>query len=240
MEAVKRGNSLEDQCSSLEDRLVQVLEEGEVERRKAVEAARSKFKETLLQQVQELQRQVAALQSHIRNNPLVDRGNSPSKEATNSGTSQGTSKEEPVVTADCTNCKRSGSDKTDCSVVQEAVSKQPSASDSHQAKDELSAALLTQQLTPLPKFNGSSDDEEWIAQFELVAEVCKGNAQAKLIHLTTCLHGEAFAFYRSCSKSQKADYDQLVKELTRRFTPVRIQAVQTSLFHGRKQVNKKQ
>jgi Mg2+ and Co2+ transporter CorA len=31
-EAVERGNSLEDRCSSLEDRLVQVMEEGEVER----------------------------------------------------------------------------------------------------------------------------------------------------------------------------------------------------------------
>ena len=68
------------------------------------------FEETLLQQVQELQRQVAALQNHIRNNPPVDRGNSPSKEATNSGTSQGTSEGEPVVAADCTSCKLSGSD----------------------------------------------------------------------------------------------------------------------------------
>ena len=31
------------------------------------------------------------------------------------------------------------------------------------------------------------------------------------IHLTTRLRGEAFAFYRSCSKQQKADYDILVK-----------------------------
>ena len=36
-------------------------------------------------------------------------------------------------------------------------------------------------------------------------------------------------------KQQKADYDQLVKELTRRFTPVQIQSVQTSLFHDQKQ-----
>ena len=97
---------------------------------------------------------------------------------------------------------------------------------------------MAQQLPPLPKFNGGSNDEtfqEWIAQFKLVAEVCKWNAQAKLIHLTTRLRGEAFAFYWSCSKSQKADYNQLVKELTRRFTPVWIQSVQTCLFHERKQ-----
>ncbi len=110
--------------------------------------------------------------------------------------------------------------------------------DSNPVKEELSAALLAQQLPPLPKYNGNSDDEsfqEWIAQFELVAEVCKWNPQAKLIHLTTRLRGEAFLFYRSYSKSQKADYDQMVKELTRRFTPVRIPSVQTSLFHERKQ-----
>ena len=105
---------------------------------------------------------------------------------------------------------------------------------------ELSTALLAQQLPPLPKYNGSSDSseeifQERIAQFELWGEVCKWNPRAKLIHLTTRLRGEAFAFYRSCSKQQKADYDILVKELTRRFTPVRIQSVQTSLFHDRKQ-----
>ena len=61
------------------------------------------------------------------------------------------------------------------------------------------------------------------------------NAQAKLIHLITRLRGEAFNFYRSCSKQQKSSYELLVKELTRRFTPVRIQSVQTSLFHDRKQ-----
>lgn len=54
-EAVERGNSLEDRYSSLEDRLVQVMEEGEVERLRAIEAVRSKFEDTLLQQVQELQ-----------------------------------------------------------------------------------------------------------------------------------------------------------------------------------------
>ena len=37
------------------------------------------------------------------------------------------------------------------------------------------------------------------------------------------------------AKQQKADYDIVVKELTRHFTPVRIQSVQISLFHNRKQ-----
>lgn len=45
-------------------------------------------------------------------------------------------------------------------------------------------------------------------------------------------------FYKSCSAQQKGNYDLLVAELTRRFTPVRIQSVQTSLFHDRKQKEK--
>ena len=62
--------------------------------------------------------------------------------------------------------------------------------------DELSTALLAQQLPPLPKYNGSNDlseetFQEWI---ELIAEVCKWTPRAKLIHLTTRLRGEAFAF----------------------------------------------
>ena len=111
---------------------------------------------------------------------------------------------------------------------------------SSRQSDVLSVALMAQQL-PLPsKFSGSdlsSEEtfEEWITHFELVAGVHKWNSQAKLIHLITRLRGEAFNFYRSCSKQQKSSYNLLVKELTRRFTPVRIQSVQTSLFHDRKQ-----
>ena len=58
-----------------------------------------------------------------------------------------------------------------------------------------------------------------------MAEVCKWSKRANLIHLTT----------KSCSAQQKGDYDLLVADLTRRFTAVRIQSVQTSLFHDRKQ-----
>ena len=68
-----------------------------------------------------------------------------------------------------------------------------------------------------------------------MAELCQWSARAKLVHLTTRLRGQAFAFYHSCSAEEKASYDRLVAELTKRFTPVRIQAVQTSKFHERKQ-----
>ena len=105
-------------------------------------------------------------------------------------------------------------------------------------KDSDSAFILAQQLPPLPKFSGEGQEEnfpEWHAQFELMAEACKWSGPAKLIHLTTRLRGQAFAFYRSCSKQQKSNYTLLVSELTRRFTPVQIPSVQTSLFHECKQ-----
>ena len=103
----------------------------------------------------------------------------------------------------------------------------------------LAAALLAHQLPQLPKFSGEDLDNEpfqdWVTQFEMVANLCELNATAKLVHLTTRLLGQAFAFYQTCSGEQKSNYDQLVAELTKRFTPVRIQAVQTSKFHERKQ-----
>ena len=48
------------------------------------------------------------------------------------------------------------------------------------------------------------------------------------------------AIFRSCSKQQKASYDLLVTKLRRRFTPVHIQSVQTSLFRDRRQCETEQ
>ena len=61
-EAVERGTSLEDRCSSLEDKMLQMIEESQVERLKAVDAISTKYEETLLPQMQELQQQVWKLQ----------------------------------------------------------------------------------------------------------------------------------------------------------------------------------
>lgn len=69
----------------------------------------------------------------------------------------------------------------------------------------------------------------WKDQFELVA---RWDSQ---MELATRLRGQAYAFFRSCSPATKASYDALVAELTRRFVPVCIQSVQSSLFHERKQ-----
>ena len=51
----------------------------------------------------------------------------------------------------------------------------------------------------------------------------------------TRLGGQAFVFYRSCNPDQHSSYDALEGELSKQFTPVCIQAVQSSLFHDRKQ-----
>ena len=56
-----------------------------------------------------------------------------------------------------------------------------------------SAALLAQQLPPLPKFTGESHGEDgetfqdWKVQFEMVAGICKWEPQMKLANLVTRL-----------------------------------------------------
>ena len=232
-EAVEHSTSLEDRCCSLEDQLVKVIEESELERLKAVDAIRSKYEETFMQQVQELQKQVRELQSSGKvgasgengghNQPLTNRTTKPSSADLSTAADKPCADEPDKTPSKGSQC---------AGATQDSSSKQSEA---------LSVALMAQQL-PLPsKFSGNDPSsegetfEEWITQFELVAEMHKWNPQAKLIHLITRLRGEAFNFYRSCSKQQKASYDLLVKELTHRFTPVRIQSVQTSLFHDRKQ-----
>lgn len=105
----------------------------------------------------------------------------------------------------------------------------------------MSTVFLAQQLPPLSKFDGSAgpggDKEtikEWLEQFELVAGVCRWDAQTKLVNLVTHLRGEAYSFFKSCSATQRNSYSEMAAALTERFTPVRIQAVQTSHFHDRK------
>ncbi len=59
--------------------------------------------------------------------------------------------------------------------------------------------------------------------------------RTKLVNLTTRLRGQVYAFFKSCTIQQRGDYTTLVAQLTKRFTPVRLKAVQSSLFHDRKQ-----
>ena len=105
-----------------------------------------------------------------------------------------------------------------------------------------SSLITTQQLPPpLTKFSGdeaSADGEtfvDWLEQFEMVASLLGWGAQAKLVNLVTRLKGPASSFYRSCTPEQRGNYTLLVKELSKRFVPVRIKAIQSSLFHERRQ-----
>ena len=93
------------------------------------------------------------------------------------------------------------------------------------------------QAPPITKYVGNSDSEEWYEQFELVAAACGWNERLKLANLATRLHGQAYAFYQTCTSQQRSTYSDLVAALKKRFTPVRIQSVQSELFHSRKQQN---
>ena len=100
-------------------------------------------------------------------------------------------------------------------------------------------AWSAQQLPTIPKFSGESLEtetfEDWLEHFKLLAKVCHWDKPAKLLNLTMRLKGQAFSFFRSCTPEQRSDYDVLVSELSKRFKPVRIQSVQSSNFHERKQ-----
>ena len=107
--------------------------------------------------------------------------------------------------------------------------------------DTLTMALLAQQLPPLPNFTGDNLDadgesfEDWLERLELVATTCHWNDQTKLVNIATRLRGSASCFYRSCPPHQRASYSALASALKQRFTPVRLQAVQSSRFHERRQ-----
>ena len=77
--------------------------------------------------------------------------------------------------------------------------------------------------------------QDWIEHFESVATLAGWNDHFKLVHLASALRGTARAFYRSCTPAQKNNYNLLVAELKKRFTPVQLTAVQTQLFHSRRQ-----
>jgi len=102
----------------------------------------------------------------------------------------------------------------------------------------LPSTVHTSQVPPLSKFSGSNDSKtfkEWQEQFELVAIVCGWNSQSKLANLATSLQVQADAFYCTCTAQQCSLYESLVTAILQRFTPVRIQSVQSGLFHSRRQ-----
>lgn len=76
---------------------------------------------------------------------------------------------------------------------------------------------------------------DWVEHFEAVAQLVRWDDHYKLVYLTTALRGTAKAFFRACSPTQKNSYHSLVSELKKHFTPVQLTAIQTQLFHDRKQ-----
>ena len=100
------------------------------------------------------------------------------------------------------------------------------------------------QLPPVPRFTGEEDSSEsgtysdWLEQFEAVATLASWNEHAKLVNLTTRLRGTAYSFYRSCATDQRSNYKLLVEQLSKRFTPVELTAIQSQHFHDRRQSTK--
>ena len=97
--------------------------------------------------------------------------------------------------------------------------------------------VLPSNLPQIPNFYGGEQRdgetfEEWVDQFESVARIAGWNQDVKLVHLATALRGTAKSFYRSCSQAQRSDYTQLVDALKKHFTPVKLTALQTQLFHS--------
>ena len=121
-----------------------------------------------------------------------------------------------------------------------------SVTDYPMSSAQWSAALLAQQLPPIHMFTGeeATDGREtftdWIEQLEMVASISWWDERTKLVNLTTHLKGQAYAFYKSCTEQQWKDYTALVSELTKRFTPVCLRAVQSGLFHDTRQHHPKE
>ena len=99
------------------------------------------------------------------------------------------------------------------------------------------------QIPQVPRFTGEGratgdSFSEWHEHFENVATLACWNDHWKLVHLTSNLRDTAMAFYRSCSPDVRGNYSGLVAAMERRFTPIRLTAVQAQLFHTRQQQEK--
>ena len=96
------------------------------------------------------------------------------------------------------------------------------------------------RIPQIPRFTGEGravgeSFSEWHEHFENVATLAGWNDHWRLVHLTSNLQDTAMAFYRSCSSDVRSKYALLVAAMKRRFTPIRLTAVQAQLFHNRQQ-----
>lgn len=233
----ERSRELDRMCTGMDEQIRRLTMEAELDKLRAVEAEHSKWEareERLVQQLRELQSQLSTTTrnqgdpSSAPAGSLSGAGVVTAEKDTNSTDLLG------VVSATCTD---KSTDNSNVRGVADSVD--PLAANCMPTIDSMGSLLLAQQMPQITKFAGEDLDnepfEDWLTQFEMIAGLCKWVGQAKLVHLTTRLRGPAFAFYRSCSAAQKSNYQLLVSELKKRFTPVHIQAVQTSRFHERRQ-----
>ena len=243
MEALERERARARELESEIDRqgeiTMQLQHDAELKRYRALEAEAQKWEareERLVEQLADLRKELRAmkikcdrahaanLQSAEDHETSLVMTSSPSRDETTQqeppcGARTGTS-ESPLIAGEQT------------STVQDQV---------NTATVQLSQALLAQQLPSIPKFTGEERQqggetiEDWKEQFEMVATLGGWDEQAKLVNLITRLRGQAYAFYRSCTLQQRSSYATTMKELVKRFTPVKLKAVQSSQFHERKQ-----
>ena len=235
-------------CEELENHLSREAERAELERYRTLEVERRKWEareERLLEQLRRVEGQVRSGISPIcvQDQELSEEGHSGGEPEMGGGistTSLGEHASSPGGSA--TASPRPPPKSVRFTSVDQPEQASPRGDESEQTyQSALSTALLAQQLPPIGKFSGESSlvdgetFEAWREQFEMVASVSHWDPQTKLVNLTTRLKGQAYTFYRSCAPHQRSSYDLLVAELMKRFTPVRLQSVQSSLFHERKQ-----
>ena len=105
--------------------------------------------------------------------------------------------------------------------------------------DNMGSLLLAQPDAPHSKVQWEDLENEafddWLTQFEMIAGLFKWEGLARLVHLATCLRDQHSHSTNLALWHKGPDYQLLVGEVRKRFTPVHIQAVQTSRFHERKQ-----
>ena len=99
------------------------------------------------------------------------------------------------------------------------------------------------QIPQIPRFTGeghaSSDSfSEWHEHFENIAKLVGWDDHWRLVHLTSNLRDTAASFYRSCGVDVRSNYRSQVAAMKRRFTPIRLTAIQAQHFHNRQQSEK--
>ena len=248
-EQQRQCQQLEVHTRRLEEEAIQAAEGAELERYRAVEAERQKWEareDRLVRQLEELQKRCEASSLEREGSPqssgrASERHADPTASPQNSGRASERQPEDSMEHESEHESEPGSNESTSAAVGRDPANPCP---DQTAINTSFHAALLAQQMPPLSKFSGDERETEgetfrdWIEQFEMVATICEWSDPAKLVNLATRLKGQAYAFYRTCTPQQRANYTALVATLRKRFTPVRIQAVQSSQFHERKQGHK--